>query len=83
MTASFARPAPLREALVASLMVEPPDLIQLHGYLREATVNAGYAAADVDNCQHHTYGPDDQLLADAEAACIKAARAIAAWRCKS
>ena len=80
MSASVARPSPARQQLVDSLLITPPDLTQLWGSLREATINAGYAAANVDNCKHHNYGPDDEALEEAEQACLMAYLALAAYR---
>ena len=70
MTASFYRPAPVRDQFIDSLLVIPPSEELLCDLLKTASTDAGWAA----------FAPNDELLAEAETSLGKAYRAVVAFR---
>ena len=80
MSASFYRPAPVRQQLIDSLLVTPPDLIELGGVLSDASINSAWAAEGVERARRRCEPPDDDMLAEAETSLGKAYRAVVAFR---
>ena len=83
MSASYHRPKPsTRDMLVASLMADPtpPDLIDLYGMLAEAGHELLSASMDVMRARDWGEQPTDNVMACAEAAAMKVARVLSAYR---
>lgn len=83
MTASYYRQKPTTlEMLVASLIADdtPPDMLDLYGELADAGNELLSAAEDVMRARKWGEQPTDNIMAGAEAAAMKVARRLAAFR---
>lgn len=80
MSASFSRPSPVRQDLVNSLIVTPVSLPHLSRLLHSARIECECAAKEVDFAESIGRRPSDELLAEAEDACLKAYLALTSAR---
>ena len=73
MSGSFHRPSSTRQQIVDSLLIVPPQSLEdVIDALRDASIEAGWAASV----------PTDKLLEEAELSLGRAYRAVVAWRGK-
>lgn len=81
MSGSVARPSPVRQQIVDSLMfMAPPSLPHLSRLLHSARIECETAAKEVDFAESIGREPSDELLSEAEAAVFKAYLALYAMR---
>lgn len=81
MSGSVARPSPVRDQIVNSLMMTPPSLDHLADLLGKVAASAGWTAwairpSPAAGCSD----PDDELLRDAETDLLNAYLAVYAMR---